>query len=134
MKKCKLLKRKKQFKRGFTLIEVLLFLLVVLALVTILLSSAGTLTKTRSVNLQGIAIKIARQDIENLRKTNFNDIASGPITNPDLAKLPTSSATRTVTDYLGNLQIKQVAVLISWQESKSPTSIALDTLISKNGL
>ena len=61
-----------QGRGGFSLIEVLLFLLIVLVLVTILLTSASNLSKTRQVNLDSIASEISSCEIEQLRKKGVN--------------------------------------------------------------
>lgn len=127
-------------KGGFTLIEVLLFLLVVLALVTILLSSAGSLTKTRSANLESIAAKIASCEIEGLRKLAFASLpGSGSVGAPcdaDLSKLPAGSATRTVAGYGSppDPDIKQITISVTWTEKGIAKNVKMDTLIYKYGL
>ena len=58
-------------KRGFSLIEILIALFVIVALVTILFSSSGTLFATRDSKLQTVAAKIASKEVENLRNIAF---------------------------------------------------------------
>lgn len=141
--------KKFQFSNGFTLIEVLLFLLVVLALVTILLSSAGSLTKTRGANLESIAAKIATCEIEGLRKTDFGSITltdlvtypngepiTGTCVDNDLPKLPEArSANKKVTEYAPpDPDIKKIEITVTWTESTVAKDVKMDTLIYKYGL
>lgn len=120
---------------GFTLIEVVLSLFLILTLVTILLTTSSTFISSRGSNLQGIAAKIASRQIETLRKTDFASLPpSGSVTDPDLAKLPSSSATQTVSDYQGNSQIKQVTVQVDWTVSGAVKQIKMETLIYQYGL
>lgn len=126
---------------GFSLIEVLLFLLVVLVLVTILLTSASSLAKTRGVRLESIATEIASCEIEQMRKNSFDSIAIGPPTDigapcdQDLSKLPQgTTARRTVSLYQSDSDIKQVELSVDWTENGANRNIKIDTLISKYGL
>jgi len=122
-------------KPGFTLVEVLLALLFSATLAILLLITAGTLTQTYKSNMQSVAARIATTEIENLRKTSYASLpASGPFTDPDLAKLTSSTATLTISDYQSSADIKQATVKIDWLQNGSPRQIILDTLIYKNGI
>lgn len=130
--------------KGFSLIEVLLFLLVVFGLVTVLFSSAGVLSKTRGTNLESIASGIARCEIEQLRNTSFGSITNGTGVeiqapcNQDVSKLPACSsppcATRTIADYQSDPDIKSVTITINWIENTVNKDIKMSTLISRYGL
>lgn len=122
-------------KRGFTLIEVLLSVFFFTALVTILLSASGTLLHTRAGNLQTLAAKIASKQIENLRNTAFASLpGSGSFADSDLSQLPQGTATRTITNYESDPDIKEVQITIAWTENGAPKQVQLMTLIYKNGL
>lgn len=126
-------------KPGLTLVEILLFLLIVLTLVTILLSSSGVLKHLRRVNLDTVATKIASCEIEELRKKDFAQLPStGSIGVPcdqDLANLPApKTATRTISDYLGDTNIKQITITVTWTEKGLARQFTTDTLISKYGI
>ena len=130
-----------KFKKGISLIESLLFLLVVLGLTLILITSATTFGKTRGVQLDSIASEIASCEIEELRKVDFSslqngaDVDIGSPCNADVAKLPTgSTAKRTISDYSGDTDIKLISIVISWTESGATKSVKTDTLISIYGL
>ena len=122
------------------MIEILIFLLVVFALVMVLLASAGTLHKTRSTNLTGIATKIASCEIEGFRNTEFAFLpANGTATvsvacSNDLSKLPSGTATRTIATYGGDTEIKQITVNVNWTESAVAQNIQLITLKTRYGI
>ena len=130
-------------KPGFTLIEIALSLVFILAMIVILLTASGTFRTTRKGNLQGVATKIASRQIENLRNTAFASLPNCPsptgcsITSaeePDLSKLPSGSATKTLDDYEASTKIKQVLIKVNWTENTAPQEIKIETLISENGL
>ena len=130
-------------RSGFTLIEIALSLVFILAMIVILLTASGTFRTTRKGNLQGVATKIASRQIENLRNTAFASLPNCPsptgcsITSaeePDLSKLTSGSATKTLDDYEASTKIKQVLIKVNWTENAAPQEIKIETLISENGL
>ncbi|OGE04309.1 hypothetical protein A3I53_00960 [Candidatus Curtissbacteria bacterium RIFCSPLOWO2_02_FULL_40_13b] len=130
-------------KRGFTLVEILLSIFLILAIVSILFATSGTFVSSRKSSLQGVATKIASREIENLRNTAFASLPNCPsptgcnITvaeEPDLSKLPSSSATKTIDDYESSNKIKLVTINVNWTENAATQNIKLETLISENGL
>ena len=128
-----------KFLPGLNLVEVLLYILVVLGLFTVLLSSAGTLSKSFSSNLETTATIMDSCEIERLRKLDFASLpSSGALGLPcsqDLSKFPApNSATRTVSDYQNNPDIKQVVVTVTWTENGITKDAKVETLITKYGL
>ena len=124
-----------KFKRGFSLIEIVLALFLVLALISILLTASATYTHSRRSNLQSIATKIASREIENLRDTAFGNLpGTGTLTDPDLSKLPSSNANRNVANYDPDGKIKQITITIDWTEKGLTKQIVMETLISEYGL
>ena len=124
-------------KPGFALVEILLALIFILVIIAILFSASGTFTTSRSSNLQSIAAKIASREIETLRNTSFDSLpGSGSISDPDLSKLPSGTASRTILDYgsPADPKIKQVTIQVNWTSNGAPRDIKMDTLISENGL
>ena len=135
--------------RGFSLIEILIALFVIVALVTILFSSSGTLFTTRSSKLQTVAAKIASKEIENLRNIAFTSLPTEGIDkacstiDPDLSKLKGPPTCKVyVVNYDGKsdtvpplTDIKQVTVKINWKtDNGADQNIKMDTLIYKDGL
>lgn len=120
---------------GLVLIEVLMALLFSATLAILLLITSSTLTQTYKSNMQSVGARIATTEIENLRKTAYASLpASGSFSDPDLAKLTSSSATLTMSSYQGSPDIKQATVSVSWVQNGSPRQVILDTLIYKNGI
>ncbi len=125
-------------KEGFGLIEILLSVVLIIAIVTALFSSSGTFLIRRSSDLQAIAAKIASKDIENLRGTSFFSLPSSgicTISDSDFSKMPSGACgDRTITNYTGDTNIKQVTITIRWTEKGISKSYVMDTLIYANGL
>ena len=120
---------------GFTLIEIVISLFIIIAIITILLTTSSVQLASRGSNLQGVAVKIASRQIETLRKTDFSLLPqSGPFADPDLAKLPQSSAQRTIGDYQSDEDIKVVTIQVTWVVGGAAKETKLETLIYKNGL
>ena len=122
-------------RNGFSLIEIVLSLFVILAIITILLTTTATLRTSRNSNLQSLATEIESRQMETLRNTSYDSLpASGTtsFTDSNLAKLPSSTATQTIADY--GTDIKQVTLSVSWQESGINKNVKMDTLIYKYGL
>ena len=121
--------------RGFTLLEIVLSLFLILAIITMLLSASGTYVSSRGSNLRGIAAKIASRQVESLRKMNFDSLpASGSFSDPDLSKLPQGSGTQTLTVYQSSPDMKQVTIQVNWTENSTAKAVSQDTLIYRNGL
>lgn len=124
--------------QGFTVIEILVAFFIIVVIAAILLTSGGGLFTSRTQKLQEIAGRIASKDIENLRKISFTDVAALPasqaLTDSDLAKLPSSTATRTISDFAPpDTTVKRVTITIQWTDKITKT-YTTDTLIYQNGL
>jgi len=95
----------------------------------------STVPLTKDSRNQNIAYKVAGKKIEQLRNTPFTNLpSSGVFTDPGLADIASSTATLTVSDFGGNVEIKQINVMITWEESGGTKNLSLDTLISSGGL
>ena len=131
-----------RLRPGFSYVEILLSLFLIIALIAILLTTSAVYIHSRRTNLQTIATKMASCEIERLRKLAFaslpangtNDIDAS--CSADLPKLPSSTARRTVADFgsPANPKIKKITVAVSWTEKDLAQEIKLETLISENGL
>ena len=127
---------------GFSYVEILLSLFLILALVAILLTTSATYIHSRRTNLQTIATKMASCEIERLRKLAFASLpanGTGAIDascTANLSKLPAGTTTRLVADFgsPANPKIKQITVAVNWTEKGNAQQIKLETLISENGL
>ncbi|KKT45964.1 MAG: hypothetical protein UW37_C0036G0009 [Candidatus Gottesmanbacteria bacterium GW2011_GWA2_44_17] len=128
-----------QFRSGFALIEIVLSTFLILIFVSIVLSASGTFIATRKSNLAYIAAKIASRHLEFLRKSTWTEITALPpgtvsISDPDLAKLPTSAATRSIGNYQTSSRIKQVIMKITWKENNANRELKMVSLFTENGM
>lgn len=121
---------------GFSLVEIVLSMFVILAIVSILFTVAGTYNISRKSSLQGIAAEIADREIETLRNTSYSaiDLGTSSFADSNLSKLSGGTASQTVTAYQSSADIKQVSIHISWNENGVGKSFSIDTLIYKNGI
>ena len=124
---------------GFSLIEIVLSTFLILIFVSIVLSASGTFIATRKSNLAYIAAKIASRHLEFLRKSTWTEITALPpgtvsISDPDLAKLPTSAATRSIGNYQTSSRIKQVIMKITWKENNANRELKMVSLFTENGM
>ena len=126
-------------REGFTLIEILLALLIIMAILVIFFTASSTYVSSRGTNLQTVAAKIASCEIEQLRKTAFASIANGTTNigspcNQDIPKLPQGQATRTISDYSASTEIKLATILVIWVDNNAAKNIKMETLIYEFGL
>ena len=133
--------RCRRLRPGFSYVEILLSMFLILALVAILLTTSTVYIHSRRTNLQTIATKMASCEIERLRKLNFTSVNSLPPSDTfdasctnDLPKLPAGTTVRLVADFSSNPKIKQITTAVSWTEKGLAQQIKLETLISENGL
>jgi len=147
---------KKQLTRnnvcgGFTLVEILLSLFFIIAIVTILFSTSGTLLTRRRSDQQSIAAKIATKEMERLRSVPFLNFQNGTeetyacsTTHPvsgeqaELNKLRAGQFCRNVSAYGSppDPDIQWVTVTIKWNNDNNVQQLPLtmDTLIYESGL
>ncbi len=125
----------KKFKLGFSLVEILLSIFIIIALISVLLTTSASYYQTHRSNLQQLAMSIASKQMETLRNTAFASLPpSGNFTDSDLSKLPQGTATQTLTNYQSSTKIKLVTIKVSWTESQVTKNAQLETLISETGL
>src|SRR3989344_2089446 len=124
----------RRLRPGFSYIEILLSMFLILALVAILLTTSTVYIHSRRTNLQTIATKMASCEIERLRKLNFTSVSSLPPSDPfdasctnDLPKLPAGTTVRLVADFSSNPKIKQITTAVSWTEKGLAQQIKLET-------
>jgi len=119
----------------FPLIEIIIsifFVGVTLLLLQAIIQS-GVLVRT-SKN-QGIALAIARNELENLRGSGYTALpSSGSFPNSLLGTLP-PVATTTLTVNAYNEKTKQVTVHVIWKDpgTAASSTVSLSTLITQTG-
>jgi len=129
-------------KHGFSLVELVLSLFVILALITVLFAASGTFKHTVNSNNQTLATKIATREIENLKKNGFAALPAAGTSNfadSDLSKLTQSAATLTVATYPPgcspcSADVRQIKVSVSWSGQGAAKTVNIESIMSKNGL
>lgn len=121
--------------RGFSLIEVIIsiFIMGVMLLLMQAVILSGVLVRT-SKN-QGVALAIARNELESLRTGGYATLpANGSFSDILLSTLP-RAATTTLTTSAYNAKTKQVSVSVVWLEpgSTASSTVSLSTLITQTG-
>ncbi len=124
-----------EFLTGFTLIEVIIGLALLLATISIFGVAISTLPLTKTARNQNLAYHLAAKKLEELRNTPFAILPpGGSFTDPGLSNLPSSTASLTIADYQDSSEIKRATVTVSWEDQGAARSIELDTLISQGGV
>jgi len=122
-------------KFGFSLIEVIIAMGLVLTTMLLFGIAVNTVPLVRTAGDQNLAYHLAAKQVETLRNTDFASLpGSGSFSDPGLSLLPAGAASRTVVDYEGDSKIKQATVVVSWQDRTTTRSITLTTLIYNGGV
>lgn len=122
-------------KLGFSLIEVIIALAVVLVTMIAFGVVVNTIPLTRTARNQNVAYHIAAKKVEELRHTAFASLpSSGTFTDAGLQNLASSTAALTIANYQSSAIIKQADVTVTWYENNKARNVSLTTLISQGGL
>lgn len=120
---------------GFSLIEAIIGLAIIILTITIFGGVLNTLPLTKHARNQNLAYHLAAKKIEELRNTPFSSLPpGGSFTDPGFSDLASGSGSLTVANYSGSGSIKQLTVTISWSEGASSKNLTLETLMSDKGL
>lgn len=129
------LKMRKQ-KRGFTLVEIILILVLVTVLSSAVLALYSFLiTLNKKIEYRSSAYKLLDSKIEEYRDVNFDALASGTVSPaPDLPENSTIATTVT-SNIEGSEQtdIKLVTITISW-DFKGAQNVRISTYITRGGI
>ncbi|MEM3063152.1 MAG: hypothetical protein QW303_06395 [Nitrososphaerota archaeon] len=119
---------KKHKLTGFSLIELLLTLGLIIIGITVFLSLTDIFSRIRSYRTLTKAYHTASEKIEELRNLPFNSL-------PDSGTFTSNGFTGelVIADYNGN-EIKKVTVTVNYYDNSTPKQAKLETLISKYGL
>ena len=124
-------------KKGFTLIEITLTILIIvivsIGIVSIFSHGFTVSTETREIS---IATQAAQEEIECIRDMAFGSITSSSFTTSGFTHLTNPVGTVTVDTYIaGENDIKKVTVTVNWTSAggRSLTK-SLVTLITREGI
>ncbi len=119
--------------RGFSFIEAIVS--IALLGVILIASSAiiGGVPLMQDARDQQIALTIAQSELDALRALGYDVLPlTGTFTDPTLASLASSTATRTIVTF--NAKTKRVDVTVSWSaRDQTQRSLVLTTLITQIG-
>src|SRR3990167_3024907 len=131
----------RRWRPGFSYVEILLSMFLILAFIAILLTTSTVYIHSRRTNLQTMATKMASCEVERLRKLPFSQLPTldgqfDATCTADLSKLPAGTTLRLIAGYgsPANPKIKQITTAVNWTEKGLAQQIKLETLISENGL
>ena len=124
----------KNSQSGFSLIEIVVSMVIILILFDLFIIEMSALKVSERQRYENIAYHIANKKMENLRSTTFSSLpSSGSIVDTQLALIPTGAGTYTISDYAGFSGLKEFVVTVTWNDGENK-SVVLKTLAGPNGL
>ena len=121
--------------RGFSLVELIIALGIAMVAVLLFTVVISIIPLTKISRNQNLAYHIAAKKIEELRNTVFSSLpTTGTFTDSGLSDLASSTASITVTDYQSSAEVKEITVVVSWQQENQQKSVSLETLIYDGGI
>lgn len=124
-----------RFSRGFSFIEVIVAIFIMSVMLLLLQAVVRSNVLVRNSKNQGIALTIARNELESLRSGGYETLPSSS-SFPDtlLSALP-QAATTTLVVSTYNAKTKQVTVGVIWLEPgfTASSTVSLSTLITQTG-
>jgi len=120
--------------RGFSFIEIIVSIFIMSIILLLLQPVIRSGVLVRAAKDQGIALAIARNELEILRASGYATLpSSGSFSDDLLGTLPQATTTLAISVY--NAKTKQVAVSVLWQEpgSTASSTVSLTTLVTQTG-
>ena len=121
--------------RGFSLIEVVVSIFIVGVMLVLLQAVFRSSVLVRIAKNEGIALSIARNEVESLRAGGYASLPLGSTFYDSLVTSLNTNATTTLAITVYNATTKQVVVSVVWLDpSKTASStVSLSTLITQTG-
>ncbi len=130
-------------QKGFSLIEIVLVLLIIFFLILLIANIPTSLAAiTRSKNTS-LAKDIAGKEMDFLRRQAYESLSltEEPVTFNDvrLQELPQSNAVYEIKSCSSEVciseeEIKEIRILVTWEESKEAKQVELNTLVGSGGI
>lgn len=117
-------------QKGFSLVEVIVGISLILVLFALAMLQAGTLDISRKQRYENIAYHAANKQMEDLRAMPFASLpASGTVSDPMLSQIPSGAGSFTVSDYPDFSGMKKMVVTITWNDGAARSTV-LQTLVT----
>ncbi len=98
------------------------------------ISALNTVALTRKLRYENLAYHAANKQMEVLRDTAYASLpASGTISDPMLAQIPSGAGSFTVSNYPGYGGMKELVVTVTWNVGVAK-SVVLRTLAGSGGI
>lgn len=124
-----------RFSRGFSFIEVIVAIFIMSIMLLLLQAVVQSHMLVRHSKNQGVALSIARNELESLRSGGYSALPqSGSFPDTLLSSLP-KAATTTLTVSTYNAKTKQITVSVIWLDpgALASSTVSLSTLITQTG-
>jgi len=126
--------RIKDHQSGVSLIEVIISMFMLSVLLVFYISALNTVALTRKLRYENLAYHAANKQMEVLRDTAYASLpASGTISDPMLAQIPSGAGSFTVSNYPGYGGMKELVVTVTWNVGVAK-SVVLRTLAGSGGI
>ena len=124
----------KNSEDGLSLIEFAVSMFMIAVLLVLYASSLNTVLASKKLRMENVAYHVANKQMEDLRATAYASLpASGTITDPLLAQIPSGAGSFTVASYPGFTGMKQIIVTVTWNDGKAK-QVVLKTLSGNGGI
>lgn len=124
-------------KKGFTLVEVLIALVVLLLVFLALMQTALVSIDANMINvLRDEAVSIAEMKLNETRNTPFDSLVEGTTSEPPVTKSFRNianfsySVSRTVTDFRGG-EDKQINIIVTWNWRGNTYTHSISTILRR---
>lgn len=128
-------------EKGISLIEIILVAGVVIALTLLLTSLPSSMSSINKSRQTSLAKEIALKELERLRNQNYENLVEGSnsFIDADLNKLPSALGIYEIipcSPLICTLDedMKEIKVVVSWNESGDNKNVELSTLVLNGGL
>ena len=123
-------------KNGFTLLEALIAIaLLVLMMLALWRSAAMIMNRNVENSLADEAVKIANEEIENLRNMPFSSLSHVPTSKTEIRKVRNFNQTFTVNEALNatSTSVYVTTITVNWTYGGKPHSYSATTVIADHG-
>lgn len=136
-----MVKAKFKNQQGVSLPESLLVIVILGSIVFLMANIPNAMMLITRSRHMSLAREVATKQIEDKRAISYANLVNdnSPISDSRLSLLPQGSGTVTVEDCdpavcTAEEAVKQVTVMVSWQDNNKPQSISLKTMIGEGGI